>query len=159
MLDEDKYSKNQQFDPEMEDKVKNYITDESSSQKAESVLDNDKKLDYTLSKAEKRYKKLGEGPIDRVIEESKALWRLIKAYKNKKYDNVPKSTIIASVIALLYLINPFDVIPDMLPLLGQIDDALVISTILYAISNDLHKFLIWEKKKEKSGEDFASQDQ
>ncbi len=35
---------------------------------------------------------------------------------------------------LLYLVNPLDVIPDMLPIVGQIDDALLITLVATELS-------------------------
>lgn len=36
---------------------------------------------------------------------------------------------------LLYLINPLDVLPDMLPIVGQIDDAVLITLVATEISS------------------------
>jgi|GEM_PF-3380884 len=44
-------------------------------------------------------------------------------------------------IALGYLVLPFDIIPDFLPLLGQLDDALIVPLLLYLALQFLSKNL------------------
>jgi len=130
--------------PGLTERVTNILDNPQARARAKKVFENDLKLQSTISKAEKRSDNLGEGPVDRIIEKSKALWRLIKSYKNKEYTNAPLNTIVAGVLALLYFVNPFDLLPDMLPILGQIDDALLLGIVLYALETDLHKFRLWE---------------
>jgi len=53
--------------------------------------------------------------------------RLIRAYSKGEYRGVPDSTLVVIVAAIIYLINPLDVIPDALPALGFLDDATVLA--------------------------------
>ena len=36
--------------------------------------------------------------------------------------------------------NPFDLVPDMLPVIGQLDDVAVIGACLILVEQDLHKY-------------------
>jgi uncharacterized membrane protein YkvA (DUF1232 family) len=45
---------------------------------------------------------------------------------------------------LLYVLNPLDLIPDFLPLVGQIDDAAVVAACLLMVRQDLHKYKKWK---------------
>jgi uncharacterized membrane protein YkvA (DUF1232 family) len=47
----------------------------------------------------------------------------------KKLLNDPKTRVFTIIFTLLYLINPFDIIPDFIPIFGWIDD-LALLTIL-----------------------------
>ncbi|NJO09115.1 MAG: DUF1232 domain-containing protein [Leptolyngbyaceae cyanobacterium SL_1_1] len=49
------------------------------------------------------------------------------------YQNLlsnPRSRGWAIALSLLYLISPFDISPDFLPILGQIDDVILISLLI-----------------------------
>ena len=84
------------------------------------------------------------GPLGRLIEDLKLLLSLVKDYRSKKYRNVPYWTIAAAVFALLYVINPADMIPDALPFVGQVDDAAVVTLCLYLIRQELHRYREWK---------------
>ena len=43
---------------------------------------------------------------------------------------VPRAWKIASALALVYLALPFDLVPDFIPLLGQLDDAILVALVL-----------------------------
>lgn len=53
-----------------------------------------------------------------------------------------------SIIAggLLYFLNPFDLIPDILPIIGYIDDVAVLTTIINSLQNELEAYQKWKKK-------------
>jgi len=73
-----------------------------------------------------------------------ALLRLLRAWKDRSYTRLPKKTIVAGLAALIYFVNPMDLMPDVLPLIGFIDDAAVIGLVMAAIRDDLERFQEWE---------------
>jgi len=73
----------------------------------------------------------------------KTLIRLVRAYVKKDYRDVTSETIILVVGALVYLINPFDLIPDFLPA-GFVDDAAVIAFVISMVQDELEDFRRWE---------------
>lgn len=74
--------------------------------------------------------KMKKGPIKKVWTEVMKLW---EAVKDPKSDKAMKAL---SIGALLYLISPLDVIPDVIPILGLTDDA---GVIIYAMTQ-INKF-------------------
>lgn len=48
------------------------------------------------------------------------------------------------VASLLYFIVPTDVLPDFIPLVGYVDDAFVIATIVGSLRKEIERFLDWE---------------
>jgi len=42
--------------------------------------------------------------------------------------------------ALVYFINPFDMVPDVLPLIGYVDDAFVIGLILNSLNEEIRRY-------------------
>ncbi len=47
---------------------------------------------------------------------------------------------------LIYLVSPLDLIPDVLPLLGFVDDAAVLFWIVRQVRRDLDDFRAWERE-------------
>jgi len=73
-----------------------------------------------------------------------ALTRMLRAWKDKTYTKLPKKTIVAALAALIYFVNPMDLLPDVLPLIGFIDDAAILGIVMAAIRDDLEAFQEWE---------------
>ncbi|HET6243982.1 MAG: DUF1232 domain-containing protein [Bacteroidetes bacterium] len=61
----------------------------------------------------------------------------------------PFKTKILLCISFLYLIIPFDFIPDFIPLAGWVDDLIVVPSLLAFAANELPPFVI-EKAKAKA---------
>ena len=99
--------------------------------------------------------------LERYTKDLLLLMSLVKDYYQGNYRNIPYKTISAAVVGLLYVINPIDLIPDFLPFIGQIDDALVLKFCLKLMEKDLRKYKTWKdeqtaSKDEKSNKDAAS---
>jgi uncharacterized membrane protein YkvA (DUF1232 family) len=62
---------------------------------------------------------------------------------NGKYP-VPKKTVIIITFALLYLISPIDIAPDILPLIGFVDDVAVLAFAFSLIKEDLENYKAWK---------------
>lgn len=84
------------------------------------------------------------GPLKRFIEDYRLLIALIKDYRAGKYRQSLFATIAAGVFALLYVFNPFDLVPDMLPIVGVLDDASVMTACLMLVERDLNKYRKWK---------------
>ena len=52
----------------------------------------------------------------------------------------PVSTIWAVLFALVWVVSPVDVIPDIIPGFGWVDDAFVIALVFRAIRKDLRRY-------------------
>lgn len=105
----------------------------------------DKDVEKVVVKAEDIQKKFAaRGPLKRFIEDSKLLIAMIKDYWNKRYRQVPFGTIGAIAFTLIYVLNPFDLVPDVLPIIGEVDDAAVFTACLMLIETDLRKYKDWK---------------
>ena len=76
------------------------------------------------------------------------LGRLIKAYALGHYRDIPWKTLLLIVAALIYFINPLDLLPDIIPLTGLTDDFAVLLWLYNSVSGEINKFLTWEKDKQ-----------
>ena len=86
----------------------------------------------------------GIGFIGRIIEDLKLLGLLIKDYATGRYRDVAWGSLTAVLLAGLYVVSPFDFIPDWIPGLGQLDDAAIVGICLYVIEKDLVKYKEWK---------------
>jgi len=69
---------------------------------------------------------------------------LLKDYWNGKYTNLPYRTILAIAVALLYILTPIDLIPDVLPLLGLTDDLTMFLFVWEMVSKDIEEYALWK---------------
>ena len=90
----------------------------------------------------------GHGPLGRFINDMKIMLSLIRDFWNKSYREVPWWTIGAVVTALLYVLNPVDIVPDFIPFFGLLDDAAVISACLFLVEKDLDRYRSWKEGAE-----------
>src|SRR6476646_2171343 len=56
--------------------------------------------------------------------------RLIGAHERREYRQISENDLLWVVTALNYLIDPIDLIPDMAPVLGLVDDAIVVEFVV-----------------------------
>jgi len=107
-------------------------------------------LEQILKKGEDIEAKFKQhSPLSRFMVDFKMLFSLIQDYVAGEYLKVPWWGVAAVASALLYVLNPFDLIPDFIPGLGYIDDAMVVAACLRMVEKELLKYQAWKKKREK----------
>ena len=77
--------------------------------------------------------------INKKIKQNLSLYRIV--LKDERTHLLPK---ILLWIALGYLLMPFDIIPDFIPILGQLDDILIVSLLIFLAIKLIPKDLISE---------------
>jgi uncharacterized membrane protein YkvA (DUF1232 family) len=100
-------------------------------------------LDDALRKAEQQ-----ESRLRRVWTGLMTLLRLARGWRQGRYRDVPWRTVVLILAALLYFVNPLDIIPDAIFALGYLDDATVIAWVLRSAKKDVDRFLEGERAQE-----------
>ena len=124
-------------------RVKHHMEEEVikiKDEDVEVVLENEEAINKKFS---------GEMTLSKYAELGQIMIGMLKDIKNGVYPEVPWFTIATVVLALLYLLNPLDLIPDFIPGIGYIDDLAVLAIGTGWIESDLHKYLDWKIKEGK----------
>lgn len=104
----------------------------------------DKDVEKVVDKSEEINQKFSSrGPLKRFVEDGKLLIALVKDYRAGGYRQAPFGIIAAIVFSLIYVFNPFDLMPDVLPFIGAVDDAAVVGACLLLVEKDLKKYRNW----------------
>jgi uncharacterized membrane protein YkvA (DUF1232 family) len=77
------------------------------------------------------------GPLKRFLGDARLMLALVRDYWTGSYPRVPFGIIGVVVFTLIYVLNPLDLVPDVLPIIGQLDDAAVVGACLLLIEHDL----------------------
>ena len=108
----------------------------------------EKNLEKVIMRSEAIKEKISSrGPLSRFIEDGKLLISLVKDFRSGLYRQIPYGTIAAVAFVLLYVFNPLDLLPDVLPFIGVLDDATIVGACLVAIEQDLHKYRNWKQEQ------------
>lgn len=121
------------------------IKNEFERRKKSTTEDDLKKV---LEHEEEINKKSKKGLLAKFWDDIQLMFALLKDYWNGDYREVSWGTIASIVVALLYVFSPIDLIPDVIPVLGLLDDAMVVSLCLKMVHGDLEKYRKFKKNKE-----------
>ncbi|GAB4358315.1 MAG: hypothetical protein Kow0060_12210 [Methylohalobius crimeensis] len=72
---------------------------------------------------------------------------LIRDYRSGEYKQISTWSIAAVAFGLLYLINPMELIPDVIPVVGYLDDVAVMVLILKLVKVELEEYEAWRKER------------
>jgi uncharacterized membrane protein YkvA (DUF1232 family) len=114
---------------------------------AQSYLNDPGRLQELLVGAREKINHVPRGPFAETWPYLMAMIRLLRAYHHGEYRDLSSPNLLVIIAALIYFISPFDVIPDSVPILGNIDDAMVVRLALESVRADLDTFMAWETSR------------
>ena len=131
---------------------------EKTKNKAEEYARDPKKARKLLDDAVKKTKSYekNRGPLADVWSYLTALFRLLRAHIRGDYRDIPWGSIVLVTVAIIYFVSPIDLIGDLLPGIGLIDDAAIIAFVVAQIKADLDNFLGWEVEQSDNEDDAES---
>lgn len=71
--------------------------------------------------------------------------RIASAYATGKYRDISWKSILIVLAAIIYFLNPIDLIPDLIPVLGFTDDFSVLLWVYSTVGAEIDKFIAWER--------------
>ncbi len=106
----------------------------------------EKDIVKVVNKSQEIEKKFSTGgPLHRFIEDGQLLIAVIRDYWTGKYRKLPWGTVAAIAFTLLYVFDPLDLVPDVLPIIGEVDDAAVVGACLFLVERDLLAYKQWKQ--------------
>ena len=87
------------------------------------------------------------GALRAYWEDVKTFFSMVKDYVGGVYREVPFGTVAAIVGSLAYVLSPIDVIPDFIPVLGYLDDGMVLGLCLKLVRGDVEDYRRWQSKQ------------
>lgn len=115
---------------------------------AETLLEDADKTERFLQRLEKKLRVIplaGEN-----LAAIPVMASLLRSYVKKEYTDVPLGAILAVTSALLYFVSPADLIPDVVPGFGYLDDAAVAAVCWKLVRSDVAEYQAW---RERTGRD------
>lgn len=124
-------------------------------EEAEKILDRARNVgprdvERAAAQDEPTLEKRARGPLRQRLGEMLLLRDLVRDYWKGDYRSVPWRAIAGGAFALLYIVNPLDLFPDVVPLVGYIDDAFVFTSVLELIGLDVLRYQKWRDVKRKT---------
>ncbi|MCC6914466.1 MAG: DUF1232 domain-containing protein, partial [Rhodospirillaceae bacterium] len=95
----------------------------------------------------KGLRRLINGPLSDMGEDVSALLAMVKDYSNGTYREMPRATALAATFALLYVLNPFDLMPDFIPGIGYLDDMSMVALVIGSIRRDVANYARWRRSR------------
>ena len=113
---------------------------------AQKVSDQD--IKKVVDKSEEIQRRFSSGgPLRRFLDDGRLLVSAVRDYASGRYRQLPLATMGAIVFTLLYVFNPLDIFSDVLPVVGQIDDAAVVAGCLLLVEHDLRGYALWKQQQ------------
>lgn len=101
-------------------------------------------LEGVTARAGEARARLDSGSLKGMREDVWDLFGLLRDFLTDAYRRIPYRCVLAIGFALAYLLNPLsDLVPDALPVIGLVDDAVVIAVCLRLIGPDLERYRAW----------------
>ena len=112
---------------------------------AKEILADDEKVEPFLLKVEGKFKAVPK--VGKQLAYVPQLALLVRSYVKGDYRELSLQQIVAIVAALIYFINPLDVIPDVIKGAGLLDDVLVVGAVISWCDQDIQAYMKWLKSK------------
>lgn len=98
----------------------------------------------------RRRRKIARGepvPVGDVFERARALPAMLRAMRSGAYADLPKNRMVLWGVAVVYLVSPIDVLPELLPIIGIADDAGVAAWLFTSVSTAAGLYLRHERDR------------
>lgn len=111
---------------------------------AEAYLSDESKLQQLLKFLPLLFRQRALAPI---LKDLIILYHYIKDVKSRRYLSYNPAKLILIVALIIYVVSPFDFVPDWIPGAGFLDDAAIVSYAMNMLDKELQQYFRWYKSK------------
>ena len=126
-----------------EDEIREQIS--KASKRSEEYANDIDKFEDLARDFENKLKKIPG--VGEYLSDVAVLVSMARAYIKKEYTTVSWATIAIAIAGIVYVVNPMDLLPDMIPFVGYLDDGAVMAAVLKMIHDDLKQYKEWQKQQ------------
>lgn len=113
---------------------------------AKNLINNNEKLNQFLDKAEAYLSKSSS----KGLQKAATVISMIRDYASGAYTEIPTNAIIGLVACLVYMVLPVDIIPDVIPVVGMVDDIGVVMVTIKSFDKDIDNYIAWKNSQGKA---------
>lgn len=113
-------------------------------ERAKSYAQDPKALRELVEKAARKARSIPKAPFAELWAYLQAMLRLARAYYRGEYREVKIANLVLIIGAIIYVLDPLDLIPDWIPVLGFLDDATILAFAVQKTRQTLDDFTTWE---------------
>ena len=124
---------------ELNEEQKKHVAAEFESFKNKEYSEDD--VHRVLENENEIMKKANSKQLRGFINDIKLFFRMLKDFFSGNYKSVPVGTIVAIAGTLIYVLVPADIVPDVIPGLGLIDDAAVLGLCVKLVKTDIDNYV------------------
>ena len=88
---------------------------------------------------------LGVPSFKAFIDDGKNMISLLKDFRTGEYRDISWATVAAILFSFIYMVAPYDLIPDFIPFIGMVDDLFIFRIALAFIQDDLEQYVDWKR--------------
>lgn len=125
-----------------EDQISGVFENAETKKEAERILHDADKAEELVRKINKKLRNIPF--VGDYFADVPTLCLMVVDYAKGNYKDVPIATMVGIAVALVYFLSPIDIIPDVIPVAGQLDDAAVILFAINAAHNDISDYKEWK---------------
>ena len=85
-------------------------------------------------------KYMRKGGLKKIREDLRLLYDYISEVVHGKYKDYSAASLSLALAAIIYVISPLDIMPDILPFTGYIDDIAIVTWAMTKMNKELEKY-------------------
>lgn len=89
-----------------------------------------------------------KGPLKEFAETIALFFDMLKAFFSGTYKTISITSISVIIGVLLYVLSPIDIAPDIIPVLGLVDDAFMVGLAIKFLAKDISKYKEYKQARQ-----------
>ena len=119
---------------------------ERARKRAAEILNNQEKIKNLLIQSKEKLGRLDINNLNhsKLFERVNLFVRMVKSHVKGDY-RMHWQSIVIIVAALVYFVTPIDLIPDLIPITGYVDDLSILLWVNATLQKEIDAFKLWEQ--------------